>query len=327
MQKRFGILFVILLLISVLVIPVSASDSELVPVGKTVNLELALDGVYVVKYDAREAGVPARDAGIKPGDRIVSVNGASLSRSAELKDQVRRCCGEDLILQVLRGEKEMSFTVRPVFDSGAWRIGIFVRDHIAGLGTVTYYDPETGRFGALGHGIAGTGTDFGLDGGITRPAQIESVQKGSCGKPGELQGRPSRDTPIGVIEFTTEHGVFGHAEMDLEAQRIPVADRNEISTGAAELLCNVSGTEVRRYEIEIEGISFGREAGKNLRLHITDPALLEQTGGIVQGMSGSPILQNGKLVGAVTHVLVQDPTRGYGILIENMLEDDLALAG
>lgn len=327
MRKRICLLFVLFLLLFALTVPASASETELVPVGRTVNLELALDGVYVVKFDAREAGVPARDAGIKPGDRIVSVNGAALSRSEDLRKQIKGCCGEDLVMQVLRGEKEMSFTVRPVFDSGSWRIGIFVRDHIAGLGTVTYYDPETGRFGALGHGIAGTGGAYGLGSGIARPAQIESVQKGSRGKPGELQGGPSRETPVGVIEYSTDHGVFGHAEEDWETQGIPVADRDEITIGTAELLCNVSGTEVRRYEIEIEGISFGREAGKNLRLHITDPALLEQTGGIVQGMSGSPILQNGKLVGAVTHVLVQDPTRGYGILIENMLNDDLALAG
>lgn len=327
MRKRICLMVLILLLACSLALPASALESELVPVGRTVNLELALDGVYVVKFDAGEHAAPARDAGIKLGDRIVSVNGAPVSRSEELRSSVSGCCGEDLILRVRRGEKEMSFTVRPVYDSGGWRIGIFVRDHISGLGTVTYYNPETGCFAALGHGISGCCSDAGFGSGLVRPAQIECVRKGCRGRPGELQGAPSRQTPIGMIEVCTERGVFGRADGGFEATSVPVADRGEITTGQAELLCNVSGTDVSRYRIEIEGISFGQDEGKNLRLHITDPALLEQTGGIVQGMSGSPILQNGKLVGAVTHVLVSDPTRGYGILIENMLEDDLALAG
>lgn len=319
MRKRFKLLCFLLVLLTVLTFPVYAESGRLVAVGRTVGLELALDGVYVVKFDADKGAAPAQEAGIKIGDQIVSVNGTALRRSEELRNAIIQGHGADLIFRVRRGEKDMSFTVRPTYAGTAWRIGIYVQDRIAGLGTVTYYNPETGRFGALGHGVNTAGFLPAVRSGSATESEITSVQKGKTGRPGELLGSSLPDEPIGLVDACTDRGIFGHSDKRLQGSDVAVAEREEITTGPAEILCNVAGTSVQAYSVEIEGLSFGSEACKNLRLHITDPALLEQTGGIVQGMSGSPILQNGKLIGAVTHVLVQDPTRGYGIYIRNML--------
>lgn len=319
-MRKFLCSVLALLLLTALLPAAAASEAGLVPVGRTVGLELALDGVYVVKFDAADALAPARVAGIRLGDRIVCVNGTKVSRSSELRDQIEAGHGSDLILRVRRGGKDMSFTVRPVYTQRAWRIGVYVQDRIAGLGTVTYFDPETGAFGALGHGVAGSEAgNPPVCAGVATQTEVVSVRKGAAGAPGELRGSAGQGGILGTIEQNTDRGLFGHGALGGGAPCVPVAERAEVHTGQAELLCNVSGTEVGRYAIEIETLSFGAEPCKNLRLRVTDPALLSATGGIVQGMSGSPILQDGKLIGAVTHVLVQDPTRGYGIFIENML--------
>ena len=308
MRKRILAIMAALLLLPVLLFPAAAQD--LIPVGQTVGLALRLDGVYVVRFDADAA--PAREAGLKVGDRIVSVDGAELDSAETLRSRIAAGHGADLILRVRRGEKDMSFTVRPVSTETGWRLGVYVQDRIEGLGTVTFYDPQTGAFGALGHGVSGGGErTLEILGGTATRTEVVSVRRGEAGCPGELRGAVDTGEALGRVEENSDCGVFGHAEAVWDGVAVPAAEPGEVTTGPAELLCNVSGSEIRRCAVE---------EGRDLRLRVTDPELLAATGGIVQGMSGSPILQNGRLVGAVTHVLIGDPTRGYGIFIGHMLE-------
>ncbi len=318
--RVFALSSVLALLLSA---PAEALEAEeLVPVGRTVGLELYTEGVFVVRLDETEGSCPARDAGLRPGDRIVSVDGTELEDAKDLQARITAGGGGRLTLAVERGGRSMSFSVQPVCVEGGWRIGAMVQDHITGLGTVTFYDPETGIFGALGHGVGRSGAagNAPLSGGTALPTVITGVQKGTAGSPGQLQGQGGGSEPLGQVETNTGCGVFGRCSSGVfSGEAIPVAKPEEISTGPAEIWSNVEGITVVHYQAEIEAIRFGAEGGRNLRLRVTDPRLLERTGGIVQGMSGSPIIQNGKLVGAVTHVLIRDPARGYGISIDNML--------
>lgn len=325
MRKRLFSLLAALLLLPLPICSAEAPEPEvtaLVPVGQTVGLELELDGVYVVKFDSDPVSGPARDAGLKEGDQIISVNGTRISRVEELQARIEEAHGDRLVLLVLRNGKSMSFALAPTATASGWRIGVYVRDRISGLGTVTFFDPESGVYGAVGHGV--NGTDHRLlvftEGSLSR-TEVVSVRKGAAGSPGALQGASCRGEALGTVEENTAQGIFGHGDFPVSVQGgIPIARPEEIALGPAEIWSNVAGSETCRYTVEIEGISFGDQEGKNLRLHVTDQRLLEQTGGIVQGMSGSPIIQNGRLVGAVTHVLIQDPTRGYGVSIGTMLE-------
>ncbi len=303
-------------------VPALAAEPEaLVPVGRTVGLELETDGIYVVCFEGEEGISPAEAAGLRAGDRILAANGRALGRAEELREQTARSGGEPVILDVERNRRAMQFAVRPVERDGSWRLGIKVRDRIAGLGTVTFYDPDTGLFGALGHGVGGGDCPLAIRGGSAAETEVTEIRRGEAGTPGSLFGRALGGEALGRVERNTDRGLFGHAEGEaLAGQSVPLADPAEVTVGPAEILCGVTGSEVRRCAVEIEAVRFDPEHCRDLRLKVTDPRLLEQTGGIVQGMSGSPILQNGKLVGAVTHVLVRDPTRGYGILIGHMLE-------
>ena len=324
MGKRLRRALTVWLCAAALVLPSAAEGAEnLIPVGQTVGLELFTDGVYVENFDEAKGPSPAKEAGIRQGDRIVCLDGSRLGSVQELRDRIASGGGKRLILDVQRGSKVMSYAVTPVPCSGGWRIGVLVRDRIAGLGTVTFYDPETGIFAALGHGVGRSGVreTAVLRGGKAYPAEITGVRRGTAGTPGQLQGRAAGEAALGEVEANAAQGVFGHCRSDaFSGDPIPVAERSEVSTGPAEIWSSVSGEGVTHFSAEIEAIRFGADDGRNLRLHVTDKRLLEQTGGIVQGMSGSPIIQNGKLIGAVTHVLIQDPTRGYGIWIDEMLE-------
>ena len=300
----------------------AAAPESLIPVGKTVGLELVTDGVYVVKFEDGGDRSPAETAGLRAGDRILTVNGQYLDRAETLREQVENTGGAPVVLEVDRGGRTMQFAVRPAQRAGGYRLGVCVRDRIAGLGTVTFFDPETGLFGALGHGVnAGVGCPMEIRGGQATQTAVTDVRRGQAGNPGSLLGQATGGKPIGMVEQNTGCGLFGHADRAaLEGESIPLADRDEVQTGPAEILCSVTGQETARYTVELEAVRYDPDQCRDLRLVVTDPRLLAQTGGIVQGMSGSPIVQNGKLVGAVTHVLVRDPTRGYGILIGHMLE-------
>lgn len=300
--------------------------------GTPIGIYLETDGVLVVDTgtitgaDGREC-CPAENI-VKSGDYIQSVNGRQVSTKEELISCIGDCKGSDVILAVARGEEQISLRVTPVQDAdGNYRAGIWVRNDTQGIGTLTYLE-EDGSFGALGHGISDIDTGEILDvrGGTLYDADVVSVVKGQQGVPGELSGviHYSEGYKIGEIRTNSQNGIFGTVSnlpgLIGEKQLYETAHKQEVETGKAAILSSVDGT-CREYEIIIKEIRLnGKEENKGMVLEVTDEELLEKTGGIVQGMSGSPIIQNGRVIGAVTHVFVNDPTKGYGIFIENMLE-------
>jgi stage IV sporulation protein B len=304
-----------------LTVPAFGAEPEsLVPVGKTVGLELEMDGVYIVGFSEEDS--PAQAAGLQTGDCIKAVNGCPLDKAETLRALVSESGGGTVVLDLDRAGRAVQAAMRPVNRNGELFLGLRVRDRIAGLGTVTFYDPETGLFGALGHGVSGGNRQpIVIRGGLAAETCVSGIRRGKAGSPGSLLGPASGGTVLGRIEQNTDRGLFGHADgAELEGQCAPLAAREDVRTGPAEIWCGLDGGQPAAYTVEIEAVRLDEEQCRDLRLVVTDRRLLEQTGGIVQGMSGSPILQDGKLVGAVTHVLVRDPTRGYGILIGHMLE-------
>ena len=294
-------------------ISAAALPKTLIPGGCTVGVKLYTQGLVVTGFESRSA---AKAAGLKKGDVIIQVDGEAVHTAAALRECLEE---EQVILKILRNGREAEFCVRP----NGNQIGAYVRDSLAGIGTVTYYDPDTGAFGALGHGVSDSETKMLLpvEAGVVVESSVADVKKGRDGAPGELKGSFDVNTILGKVERNAERGIFGTLDVPIPGTPLPVAEAGEAEPGPAEIWANVDGREVRSYSVEILRIyPHADETGRNLLLEVTDPALLATTGGIVQGMSGSPIIQDGKLVGAVTHVLVNDPTRGYGIFIENMLE-------
>ena len=298
---------------------------SLVPVGHTIGIKLFAEGVVVIGLAEVETGsgvlTPGADCGLRVGDVIEAANGQEVESSEQFAALLQ--CGGLVKLDVSRDGKELTLAAEPVLGTdGTWRLGAWIRDSMAGIGTVTFYDPATGSFGALGHGI--TDTDTGLlmplgDGSVMH-ASVKAVKRGSAGEPGELKGNFDLAHDLGELYANTEQGVFGSMDSGVytEGDAVPIARADEVHPGPAVILSNVSGEDVTAYSVEILRV-LDDTGTQNLLLQVTDPALIEQTGGIVQGMSGSPILQDGKLAGAVTHVMVNEPTKGYGILIENML--------
>lgn len=291
----------------------------LVPVGHTVGVKLFSRGVMVVRLS--EDGGPAQDRGLRAGDVIVECGGAPVTSAEQFQALLQTEGPADL--RILRDGGELSLTVDPETDeTGQRRIGAWIRDSMAGIGTLTWYDPEDGSFGALGHGIADVDTAqlMPFHHGSVLPSTVKAVRKGERGSAGELRGEFDLDTDLGTLWANTDRGVFGILEGAGDAlagrEAVPVGDP---SGGPAEILANVRGDEVAAYRIEIVEVEDRAPDGRDLVIRVTDPDLLALTGGIVQGMSGSPILQDGELVGAVTHVLLQDPARGYGISMRSML--------
>jgi stage IV sporulation protein B len=306
-----------------------ADSGKLIPVGAAVGIQIKTDGVMVVDVAAVETDdgsvCPAGDAGILPGDVIVMLGGIETHTAADLTAAVASLSGEPTSVTVERGDRTIQFTVTPALEhNGSPRLGLWLRDGIAGVGTITFIDPETGMFGALGHGVSDikTGMLLPLSSGNVCRAQIASVKPGKAGEPGELCGNINFSDIVGSIENNTPSGIFGAMAASFSHNAaVPVADDSEIVSGPATILATVSGEDIETYAVEISRTVLGGSDGRSLLVHITDQKLLNMTGGIVQGMSGCPILQNGKLVGAVTHVLVSDPTRGYGITISRMLDE------
>ena len=299
---------------------VNAFGKELIPVGKVVGLELKDRQVVVAGFD-ESCGTEARAAGIKSGDIIQKIDGFSITCPEDIRTALTKSDGT-VSVQISRNGQVSRVTVDPRITREGPRLGLYLRHGVTGIGTVTWYDPEKGTFGTLGHGVNdSSGNLLPLESGNVYEAKVTAVKKGKAGEPGQLMGAIGSPEPIGTLSANTPQGVFGTCENGWEGTSIPVAAANEIKTGDASIRSTVSGDTVREYSVKILKVyPKSRGGGRNLLLKVTDPALLSETGGIVQGMSGSPIIQNGKLVGAVTHVLVNDPTTGYGIFIENMLD-------
>ena len=294
-----------------------AAGRTLVPGGYTVGIKLYAEGLMVTEV---EPDAPAQRAGLRRGDVILTAGGKKTASAQALLDSIQSA--EPIVVRVERGGHEAEFLVTPEKTASGYRLGILVRDHIAGIGTVTYYDPVNLQYGALGHGVSGLdGTQLlMLQSGYLVRASVAEVQTGTRGTPGELHGIFDVTDAVGTVEKNTACGIFGTLSQPKPGEAVQTAPASAVTTGAAEILSNVDGEQVQRFSIRIDRVDPDAKNGRNLLITVTDEALLAKTGGIVQGMSGSPILQNGKLVGAVTHVLVNDPTMGYGVLIENMLD-------
>lgn len=315
-KQAFRLLTVCLLALSCC-ITASALPRMLIPGGCTVGIKLYSQGLVVTGFDKQSA---ARAAGLKKGDVILQVDGEAVHTAASLLERME---SDSVILTVLRKGREAQFRVEPRQTADGRRLGAYIRDSMAGIGTVTYYDPDTGDFGALGHGVSDADAEILLpvEAGVVIHSSVTDVEKGKTGTPGELKGKFDVHRILGDVAENTEKGIFGKLSVPIPGKPLPVAQAGEVKPGAAEILSNISGTQVQHYSVEILKIYPQATASeRNLLLKVTDQRLLDQTGGIVQGMSGSPIIQDGKLVGAVTHVLVNDPARGYGIFIENMLD-------
>lgn len=305
---------------------------ELIPVGVPIGIYMKTDGILVIgvgEFTGQDGGkyTPSKYI-LKSGDYIRKLNGETVTEKDDFIGRIENCDGSELVITVERGGEIMDLKVKPVKDQGgAYRIGAWVRDNAQGVGTMTYMDAE-GNFGALGHGIndVDTSTLMDMDDGTLYQTEIVSIQKGTVGKPGEMVGMIvySDERILGDITMNSKQGIFGKCNqkaMDFATESpMPIGLKQEIKEGPAQILCTVDGT-TRYFDIEITDIHLDHDnVNRGLEIKVTDPELIDLTGGIVQGMSGAPIIQNGKLIGAVTHVLVQDSSRGYGIFIENMLQ-------
>ena len=299
----------------------AASAQKLIPVGQAIGIDLQTDGVLVVGYAGEQQVNPAQAAGIKPGDIITSIDGKEIDSCEDVTEALTTMDGSAVPVKLVRDGNEMELTITPVKGEDKCELGVWLRDGITGIGTVTYYNPDTGEFGSLGHSIADidTGITVPISDGDVYSSTITDVVKGQVGTPGQLVGDFDTDQVIGSLSNNTDYGLFGTMDVPFEGEAIYVADTGEVHTGEATILSNIAGNEVKEYSIEISRIYSGL-GQHGMMITVTDDELIAATGGIVQGMSGSPILQDGKLVGAVTHVLVNDPTKGYGIFIDNMLQ-------
>ena len=311
----------ILLCLMAALLPLQArAERLLIPVGEVIGLQLRDGQVKVAAYD-EHFGQAAREAGIKIGDVIREVDGEAVSSAEEVR-QLLRDAGHTVSLTLLRNGREQTLTFAPGRGEEGARLGLYLKQGIAGIGTVTWYDPATHTFGTLGHGVSSSrGELLAMTAGSVWQAEISGVRKGKSGEPGLLKGNITSADSIGHLIKNTPKGVFGACTPGWTGELLPVAEFSDVHTGKALIRSTIAGEDVQEYSVEILKIyPEERRDYRNFLLKVTDPRLLEATGGIVQGMSGSPILQDGKLVGAVTHVLVNDPTRGYGIFIENMLD-------
>lgn len=312
--SRLSIFFVLLTLLPVRTL----AAQYLVPVGQVIGLQLYNDTVTVAAYDDVLGGA-AKAAGLKIGDRIVKINDMSIASAEDVRSALDS--GEGILnLTVSRGGKQRAVTLTPTQTKDGPRMGVFLRQGIAGIGTVTWYDPDTGAFGALGHGVCDSTGLLNMTRGSAYEASVTEVKKGKSGDPGQLKGTARSLEPIAPLLRNTAQGVFGVTTRGWRGEALPVAEYSQIHTGTASIRAQTCG-QVQEYSVEILKIyPQTRSDCRNFLLKVTDPELLSTTGGIVQGMSGSPILQDGHLIGAVTHVLVNDPTAGYGIYIQNMLD-------
>ena len=306
-------------LLLILVIPLSAQAAQLVPVGALVGIRVRGEAVTVVAFDDLLGG-GARDAGVKIGDRLLEVNGQRIREAADVAGALGS--GDTVPLTLIRGSKKFRVDVPLRQTEQGPKLGLYLRQGVSGIGTVTWYDPDSGTFGALGHGVSGSdGTIVPLWDGEVFDAELTDLCRGEPGRPGQLRGETSEGLRRGSLFCNSPQGVFGKADRPWEGEPLETAAYDQIREGKAAILTTVSGAAPREYEVQIQKIyPEDRADGRNFLIRITDPDLLKTTGGIIQGMSGSPIIQDGRLVGAVTHVLVNDPTRGYGIFIENMLD-------
>ena len=309
-------------------------DIEVYPGGISIGVKINNKGDLVVGYSdiSTHEGLsesPGKVAGIELGDIIEEVNGENIETCSDLISKVKTCRNDEMTVKILRGNSEITKKVPLIKEDNEYKIGLWVRDSTAGIGTLTFYDKDSKTFGALGHPITDgdTNVSFNIKSGTLLRSSVLSIKKGERGNPGEIKGLfINENESIGNIEKNTKSGIYGDGSAELINpnfnKAMTVAYRDEIKEGHAQIITTVEDGGAKAYDIEILKLLPQDEPGsKSMIIKIVDPVLLEKTGGIVQGMSGSPIIQNGKIIGAVTHVLINKPDVGYGIYIEWMLQD------
>lgn len=299
----------------------AALAQPLVPGGQAIGIGMSTKGVMITGFApvSTEQGekCPAEEAGLKTGDIIVRLGKTDIGCADDFIAAAQQLGSDELSVTVERGGKLRQLNITPAKHcDGSYKLGIWLRDGISGVGTLTFFDPATGVYGALGHGISDgeSGAILPLDEGSIYSTEIVDIVPGKVGQPGELSGCTDRFTALGDIRVNCACGIYGKGDFDAEN----CVETGQIRVGPAVILSTVSGCQTREYSVEIKRV-FENDGMVTVALTVTDDALLSASGGIVQGMSGSPILQEGKLVGAVTHVFVNDPTSGYGISIQDML--------
>lgn len=305
-------------------------EKRLIICGTPFGIRIKTKGIVVIGTEEikseNESVCPAEKAGIRVGDIIENVNGVEVSNTDELVKIINESSGDALTLTILRGEERFSISLTPVYspDNGVYKAGLWVKDSSVGIGTLTYIDPQNGCFGGLGHAICdgSSGVVMPVGSGTITDVNLTGVRKGVSGTPGELTGFLG-DRSLGLLHTNSPTGVYGVYNLPYtDSETITAAMKQEVRIGKAKMLTTLPGkSEAEYFDIMIEKINYDDDIPtRNMVIEVTDERLLDITGGIVQGMSGSPIVQEGKMVGAVTHVLVNDPAKGYGIFIENMLE-------
>ena len=310
--------------ISVNVIP----KVNVIPLGNAIGLKLYTEGVLIVGMSEIEGKRPYEFSGIKEGDRIISIDNKKIETTEDLIETVNSSKGKEVSIKYVRENSEEVTNITPVqTKQDEYKLGLWVRDAAAGVGTASFYIPSTGMFASLGHGITDidTGDLITISNGELVSTNIVSIQKGEKGKPGEIKGSIEGSSKIGEVYKNTSFGIYGKKtnknRLNITEKEMEILNRNEIKQGKAEIICELESGNKKNYSIEIEKIyTSNNKDNKSMLIKITDKELLEKTGGIIQGMSGSPIIQNGKLVGAVTHVMVNDPTKGYAVFADMMIK-------
>ena len=316
-------------------IPVKKMDvnvipkSKVVPVGKAIGMKLYTEGVLVVGMSEINGKKPYENSGIQEGDAIIEINNEQIENTNDLIETVNKSNGTTVEVKYKRKEQTITTSIEPAkVNENEYKLGLWVRDAAAGVGTMTFYEPSSGMFAALGHGIADIDTSelINIESGELTTTNILSIVKGQKGTPGEIRGTIENSESLGSIYKNTSFGVYGKVQsknkLDINnMEEMDVALRDEIKTGKAQILCELENGKTEKYDVEIKKVYLNNnENNKSMVIKITDEKLIEKTGGIIQGMSGAPIIQNGKFIGAVTHVLVNDPTVGYGVFADIMIK-------
>ena len=304
--------------------------TKVVPLGKTIGMRLYTEGVLVVGMSEIEGKKPYENSGIETGDKIVEVNNVEIKSTDELIQCVNSANGSSVEIKYIndKNEEEVANITPAKTAENEYKLGLWVRDAAAGVGTVTFYEPSSGEFGALGHGINDVDTYELIDiaNGEIVTTNIIDIVKGEKGSPGEIRGIIEGERTIGNVSKNTSFGVYGNmldtTSLNINKEsELEVANRSEIKLGKAEIMCELENGKVEKYEIEIQKIFLDNNSdNKSMLIKVTDEELIEKTGGIIQGMSGAPVIQNGKFIGAVTHVLVNDPQMGYAIFGDLMIK-------
>lgn len=324
MKLKNKLLLIIILLLTILPINTLAYSNYVIASGETIGIEVNSKGVLIVDFYEIDDKYPAKDAGFEIGDKITKINNQKIQSISDMVNALEQKNNQETEFTIIRGTTEKTISFKLVEDDKkVLKTGLYVKDQINGIGTLTYIDPATKRFGALGHEIIETTTaqKFEIKDGKIFDATVSNIEKSIDGRAGEKNATYDKTTTVGEIDNNDITGIYGNYQKEIaNEEQIEVGETDEITKGKATIRTVINDNEVKDYEINIIGIDPTNKT-KNILFEITDQNLINKTGGIVQGMSGSPIIQNNKIIGAVNYVIVNDTKKGYGIFITKMLEE------